>query len=119
MRSAMSIQSLLHLQTNRDGVLSRRAFLRNVGVGAAGLGLLGWRDTVALHADELRKRGMACILLFMRGGPSQMETFDPKPGHANGGPTKAIDTNVSGIRIAENWPNVGKAMKEIALVRSM
>src|SRR6516164_7684460 len=119
MRSAMSIQSLLHLQTNRDGVLSRRAFIRNVGVGAAGLSLLGWRDTVALHADELRKRGMACILLFMRGGPSQMETFDPKPGTDNGGPTKAIDTAVRGIQIAEHLTNVAAAMKDITLIRSM
>ena len=37
---------------------------------------------------------MACILLWMPGGPSQFETFDPKPGHANGGETKAIDTAV-------------------------
>ena len=62
---------------------------------------------------------MACIFLFMRGGPSQMETFDPKPGHANGGPTKAIETAVSGIKIAEHWPNVAKQMKDIALIRSM
>ena len=42
------------------------------------------------QAAELRKRGMACILLWMQGGPSQFETFNPKPGHANGGETKAI-----------------------------
>src|SRR5436305_2962649 len=118
----MTLQSLLHVQTGRDGVLSRRSFIRRVAAetaGAAGLGLVGWKDAMTLHADELRKRGMACILLFMRGGPSQFETFDPKPGTTVGGPTKAIDTAISGIRIAEHWPNVAKAMKEIALVRSM
>lgn len=114
----MSIQSLMHVQTNRDGVLSRRTFLRRVSAGAA-LGVLGWKEAVTLHADEMRKQGLACILLFMRGGPSQFETFDPKPDTANGGPTKAIDTAVSGIRIAENWPHVAKALKDIALVRSM
>src|SRR5215831_927844 len=57
--------------------------------------------------------------MFMRGGPSQFETFDPKPGTSAGGPTKVIDTPVSGIQIAEHWPNIAKAMKEIALVRSM
>ena len=62
---------------------------------------------------------MACILLFMRGGPSQFETFDPKPGTANGGPTKAIDTAVTGIQIAEDWPQRRQAMKDIALIRSM
>jgi hypothetical protein len=115
----MTLQSLMHVQTNRDGVVNRRTFLRSVAIGAAGLGVLGWKDRVTLAADDLRKKGMACILLFMRGGPSQMETFDPKPGHANGGPTKAIDTSVSGIRIAENWPNVAKVMSDAAIIRSM
>jgi hypothetical protein len=113
------LQSLMHVQTNSTGVVSRRMFLRSIAVGAAGAGLLGWKEAVAVHADELRKRGMACILLFMRGGPSQMETFDPKPGTDHGGPTKAIDTAVSGIQIAESWPNLAKAMKDIALIRSV
>jgi len=113
------LQSLLHLQTNRDGVLHRRAFLRRVGAGTAALGALGWMDAVALSAEEMRKNDMACILLFMRGGPSQLETFDPKPGEANGGPTKAIPTAVNGVRIAEHWTNVASAMKDIALIRSM
>src|SRR6266567_7726144 len=113
------LQSLMHIRTNADGVLNRRTFLRNVAIGAAGAGLLGWKDAVALHADELRKRGMACILLFMRGGPSQLETFDPKPDTTNGGPTKAIDTAVSGIRIADGWSHTAAAMKDVALIRSM
>ncbi|MBY0523031.1 MAG: DUF1501 domain-containing protein [Gemmataceae bacterium] len=113
------LQSLMHIQTGRDGVLNRRSFLRNVTLGAAGLGVLGFKDALTLQADELRKQGMACILLFMRGGPSQMETFDPKPGTTNGGATKAIDTAVEGIKIAEPWTNVAKQMKEIALIRSM
>src|SRR5215469_16952655 len=116
----MTLQSLMHVQTSGAGVISRRSFLRRVAVGsAAGFGFLGWKDAVALHADELRKRGMACILLFMRGGPRQFETFDPKPGQTNGGPTKAIPTAVSGIEVAENWPETAKAMKDIALIRSM
>ncbi len=116
----MPLQSLMHVQTTRDGVISRRSFLRNVAIGGgAGLGMLGWKEAVTLHAEELRKRGMACILLFMRGGPSQMETFDPKPGTTNGGPTKAIPTAVSGIQIAEGWEKTAKQMKDIALIRSM
>jgi uncharacterized protein (DUF1501 family) len=113
------LQSLMHIQTGRDGVVSRRTFLRSLSLGAAGLSLLGWKDAVTLHADELRKRGMACILLFMRGGPSQFETFDPKPGATNGGPTKAISTAVSGIQIAEGWTNIAARMKDIAVIRSM
>src|SRR5437867_7452785 len=112
-------QSLMHIQTDRDGLISRRCFIRTVAAGAAGLGVLGWKEAVTLHAEELRKRGMACILLFMRGGPSQLETFDPKPDTTNGGPTKAVASSVSGIQIAEGWPRVAKAMKDITLIRSM
>jgi len=113
------VQSLMHIRTNSEGVLSRRTFLRSVAVGAAGAGLMSWKDAVALHADELRKRGLACILLFMRGGPSQLETFDPKPGTEHGGPTKSISTAVSGIQIAEGWTKLAEAMKDITLIRSM
>src|SRR6185312_5268803 len=115
----MTLRSLMHVQTNRDGVLGRRSFLRSIAAGTAGLGVLGWRDAVTLQAEELRRQGMACILLYMRGGPSQFETFDPKPGHENGGPTKAIDTAVSGIRIAEGWTKIANQMRDIALIRSM
>ena len=74
---------------------------------------------MALHAADLRKRQMACILLWMAGGPSQLETFDPKPGTEHGGETKAIATAVPGISIAEGWDQTAKVMKDIALVRSM
>jgi hypothetical protein len=112
------LHAITHLTTSHDGVTDRRAFLRATGAGAA-LGLLNWRDAVALRAEELRKRGLACILLWMGGGPSQFETFDPKPGVPTGGPTKAIDTAVPGIRIAENWERVAARMKDVALIRSM
>jgi hypothetical protein len=115
----MNPQTLMHVQTNRDGVVGRRTFFRNIAAAGAGLGMLGWKDAVTLHADELRRQGKACILLFMRGGPSQFETFDPKPGHANGGPTTAIDTAVSGIRLAEGWTNVARQMRHIAVIRSL
>jgi hypothetical protein len=115
----MALQSLMQVATNRDGVVSRRTFLRDLALVSSGIGILGWKDAVAVNAEELRKRGMACILLFMRGGPSQLETFDPKPGTSQGGPTKAISTAVSGIQIAEGWSNLAKSMKDIALIRSM
>src|SRR5688572_2665549 len=116
----MTLQSLMHVEANGDGLVSRRTFLRDVSVaGAAGALTLGWKDNLMLNAQELRRQGRACILMFMRGGPSQFETFDPKPGHANGGPTRAIDTAVNGIQIAEPWTNVAREMQHIALVRSM
>src|SRR4051794_349343 len=113
----MTTQSIMQVQVNQDGVYNRRTFLRSAAVaGVAGLGLF---ETLAANADWLRRREMSCILLFMNGGPSQFETFDPKPGHANGGPTTAIDTAVEGIRIAEGWTNVAREMRDIAIVRSM
>jgi hypothetical protein len=115
----MSVHSVMQVRTSRDGVVDRRTFFRTVAVGAAAAGVLGWKDAVTLHAEELRKKGMGCVLLFMNGGPSQFETFDPKPGHTNGGPTKAIKTAVTDIEIAENWSNLAEQMKEIALIRSM
>ena len=115
----MTLQSLMHVRTDGAGVVSRRTLLRSFTVGAAGLAGLGWKDAMTLNAEELRRRGMACILLFMRGGPSQLETFDPKPGTPNGGPTKAISTSVPGIEIAEHWAKVAQVMKDLALIRSV
>src|SRR6266478_5942540 len=115
----MPEHAYMHLRADRTGVVSRRTFLRGVAAGAAGAAALGWKDAVTLNAAELRKRGMACILLFMNGGPSQFETFDPKPGTDNGGPTKGIPTSIPGVQIAENWPKVAKQLDDIALIRSM
>ena len=112
------LQSLMQVRTGRDGVLSRRTFLRSAAASAA-LGALGWKEAVAVRAEELRRRGMACVLLFMNGGPSQFETFDPKPGTETGGPTKDVPTAVPGARIAEGWKNVAAVMKDLALIRSM
>lgn len=106
----------------RGGRLAhRRDFLRASALaGAAGLGGgLNFTSGIASGADELRKRGKACILLWMQGAPSQLETFDPKPGHENGGETKAIDTNVPGIRIADNLPETAKVADRLAIIRSL
>src|SRR5438034_9053040 len=94
---------------------TRRDFLR----WTAGLAGLGWLDHLTLHAAELRRQQRACILLWMAGGPSQFETFDPKPGADTQGPTKSIATGVPGVRIAEHWQHVAGAMKELAVIRSM
>jgi hypothetical protein len=55
----------------------------------------------------------------MAGGPSQWDTFDLKPGHANGGPFKEIDTAAPGVRISEHLPQLAKQMKRLAVLRSM
>ncbi len=121
----MPIESnIVQVRMSGDGVVSRRGFLKTLGLGAAGAAGLAalpvsFTDLMVLQADELRKRQMACILLWMAGGPSQLETFDPKPGTEHGGTTRAIETSVPGISIAEGWEQTARVMKEVALVRSM
>jgi hypothetical protein len=61
--------NILNVSVNGQGVVSRRSILRGIGLGTAGLAGLSFPDLMAVHADELRKRQMACILLWM-GGPS-------------------------------------------------
>src|SRR4051812_6534084 len=96
-------------------MMNRRGFLRCAGA-SLGLGLL---DRLALHAAELRRQERACILLWMAGGPSQYETFDPKPGSEGQGPTRAIATAIPGVRIAEHWPRVARATNDLCFLRSM
>src|SRR5947209_640668 len=115
----MTEKTIVKVAMSGQGVLSRRGFLRGIGLGAAGLAGVSFTDLLALQADELRKRQMSCILLWMPGGPSQFETFDPKPGHKNGGETDVIKTAVPGITIAKGWEKTAAAMKDIALIRSM
>lgn len=112
--------SILQVGMSGEGIVSRRGFLRALGVGAAGIAVpISFTDLMVLRAEEIRQRQMACILLWMAGGPSQLETFDPKPGTEHGGETKAIETAVPGITIAQGWDQTAKVMNEIALVRSM
>src|SRR5262245_48290 len=97
--------------------LSRREILKASAAGCLGGSMSGWLDSLANANNPQRRR--ACILLWMNGGPSQTDTFDLKPGHANGGPFKEIDTAVPGIRISEHLPKLARHMNELAIVRSM
>jgi hypothetical protein len=97
--------------------LTRRSWLR-CSLGAA-LSASGWLPQLAAQAAGDPRRLRSCILLWMNGGPSQTDTFDPKPGHANGGPFAAIPTSVSGIRIGEHLPRVARHMEHLAVIRSM
>lgn len=100
-------------------MISRRAFLR---LSAAGLGLGSlshWLPALADQAATNPQRIRSCILLWMPGGPSQIDTFDPKPGHANGGEFRPIETSVPGIQISEHLPGLAQQMEHMAVVRSM
>lgn len=109
----------VNVSLERRGVVCRRDFLRGISAASLAAGTLSWRDLLTLEAGELQQRGMACILLWMQGGPSHFETFSPKPGHPNGGETKAISTAVAGIEVSENFPRMAQAMHHAAIIRSM
>lgn len=94
--------------------LRRRDFLR-----------LGTLAALAAAARPLRagaapaSRAKACILLYMEGGPSQIDTFDPKPGHANGGSFRAIPTSVAGLQFSEHLPRLAARAQRLAVVRTL
>jgi hypothetical protein len=100
-------------------MLSRRDWLRLSAAGVVGASVSGWFEDLADAAAAHPLRKKACILLWMSGGPSQMDTFDLKPGHANGGPYKEIATSVPGIKISEHLPKIAKHADKMAIIRSM
>jgi hypothetical protein len=97
---------------------SRRGFLHAASL-SVGCSLSGWLGGLATSFAKEPARKRSCILLWMNGGPSHMDTLDLKPGHENGGPYKEIASAVPGIKISEHLPKVAERMKHIALVRSM
>jgi hypothetical protein len=86
---------------------------------AGAIGGSGWLASLAARAADDPQRKRSCILLWMAGGPSQLDTFDPKPGTDNGGPFKGIDTAAAGLRIGEHLPGVAGHGKRLAVLRSM
>jgi Protein of unknown function (DUF1501) len=99
--------------------LSRRQMLRLATAGVVGFSTSGWIEALAADAAKNPRRNKSCILLWMTGGPSQIDTFDPKPGHPHGGQFKAIETAVPGIMVSEHLPKLAKQMKDIVIIRSM
>jgi uncharacterized protein (DUF1501 family) len=100
--------------------LSRRQFLEIGGVGAFGLSLPGLLRSQALAAEAPRK-DTNCILLWMSGGPSHHDTFDPKPEARDGvrGDFKPIPTAVPGVHFSEHLPRLAGALKQFSLLRSL
>ena len=97
---------------------TRRDFVKISLASAFGVSYSGWLPRMA-QAAEAGGKHKAFILLWMTGGPSQTDTFDLKTEHPNGGPSKSIETAVSGIHISEHLPGVAKQMKDLAIIRSL
>lgn len=103
-----------------DHILSRRSFLGGMaGAGAIASGLGGVLAASPAVADQLKAKPKHILNIFMHGGVSQLETWDPKPNTDTGGPFRAIPTSVPGIHICELLPYTAKQMNHLALVRSL
>lgn len=102
-----------------DGV-TRRDVLTVGTVGFLGLTLPDYLAMRAVSAATAPK-AEACIMIWLAGGPSHLDTFDPKPDAPSEyrGEFNAIGTNVDGIQISEHLPNTAKQMDKIALIRSL
>ncbi len=80
----------------------------------------GWLPRLAAEGQATPgKSRRHCILLWMNGGPSQLDTFDLKPEHPNGGPFKPIATSVTGLQISEHLPKLAALAEHLAIVRSV
>ncbi len=103
---------------------TRREVMRLAATGAGAASLSGWFAPMATRAAEQAARGAkhkSCILLWMDGGPSHVETFDPKPDAPASihGDLKAIQTSVPGLLVCEKFPRLAGLMKHAALLRGM
>ena len=102
-----------------DG-LRRRDFLHAGSLAFLGLGLPQLLDLKALGAVDKAKTDVNCIFLMLVGGPSQLDTWDPKPDAPAEirGPHRPIKTNVPGMEISEIFPRMAKHADKYALIRS-
>ena len=98
--------------------LQRREVLK-----LAGLAGLNWLTPIsqllAARAEGKREPAQSIILLWLAGGASQLETFDPHPGTQIAGGTPAIATNVKGLQLAAGFEGLAEVMDSVSLVRSM
>ena len=98
---------------------SRRTALKAGFLGVSGLTVA---DRLRLEAQgAAARKDTSVILIWLDGGPSQLETYDPKPEAPveYRGPYEAIDTNVPGIRISETLPNHARHADKMVFIRSL
>lgn len=103
-----------------SSAMQRRSFLRlSLGSLAAGFCAQAFDEKIGIAAEPAAKRIDACILLWMNGGPSHIDTFDPKPSSKSGGPFKSIATKTPGLRICEHLPRIAEQSHHFAVCRGL
>jgi|TARA_B100000809_G_scaffold234140_1_gene251385 hypothetical protein len=97
---------------------NRRRFL---GGATALAGISGGLEALRLPvmAAEMKKQQKRVILLWLAGGASQLETWDPKPGRPTGGPFRSIQTTSPGVQISELMPKMAGRLQDTAVIRSL
>ena len=109
-----------------DGI-TRRNFVRVGGLSALGMGLGQFfhrrrltASAPSTHGDK-STQARSCILIWLDGGASHLDLFDPKPNAPSEvrGPFGSIATRLTGIRISEHLPQTSNLMDKIALIRSV
>ena len=97
--------------------LSRRHLLAAAGTAAATVGLGPLLSRAA--AEEVEQKRKQVLFIWIDGGMSQLESWDPKPNTLFGGPFRAIPTSVPGIHVSELLPRCAKQMHHLAIIRSL
>ncbi|MEN8843801.1 MAG: DUF1501 domain-containing protein [Lentimonas sp.] len=107
-------------ELNQMDELSRRKFIQYSAKALLGVGLSSVGQTPMWASEVVRKAtAKNVIYIYLSGGMSHIDTFDPKPDWKDQGPVQPIDTNVSGIQISEYLPSLAKRMDKLAIIRSM
>ncbi len=110
----------LHLGRSRDCTgLSRRSFLRLGGLSALGLSLDGFFRLRAAAGTTAPRPAVSCILLWMQGGPSHVDTFDPKPDAPAEvrGEFGTVPTVLPGVRFCEHLPLLARQADKLSVIR--
>lgn len=109
--------------TCREGIMTHRMHRREalqIGAGLFGLTLPGFLEAAEAVRSARASKDISCIFMFLAGGPSHFETFDPKPDAPVEirGDWKPTSTNVPGTYICEKLPLMASRMDKVAVVRS-
>lgn len=107
-----------HFRRPRRRPVSRRGFLAVGGITMVGLSMA---EQAAVASAQKRSGPRSLILVAMNGGPSQLETFDPKPDAPASvrGPLRAIATAVPGLRFSEGFPQLARRADRFTIIRSL
>lgn len=117
-------QLIQRLQMHRKALHSRRAMFGRMLGTATGLSIAGRMQQARAGSDVAAPAGSkirSCIFVFYYGGPSHLDTYDPKPNAPSTvrGEFQPISTSVPGIQISEHLPQMARVMHHCAIVRSM